>query len=1094
MTSSHIDPGSVPIVFIDGSDSAELRAQLSCLAQAEAVALDTETVYDGNDEMECVTAGGERITYKRNLDVDGPGSWRVLSIAARLGPAGSQTIKAWTVDMRDADFATISDVLSGVTPYGWNANFDRAVLARDGVNIRFWWDVMLADAVVRSGSNGSDSSWYASLAKAAYRELKVNMDGKDTIRLSYDARTDLSPEQVRYAGMDAVITLILGDIILARAKSSNLMDTVERECAAAPLINQMTRQGLPIDRDAYVEQVLTPARLAAANAAEQLAILTTGKTLLTTVTRWAEHKGRVVSSDEVATGLSVLRDEAAFKEFLADTRAASLAARERVATCFGDGNAKEDLFSESTLPAPPFNVDDDNDIRRFLSKSIPLFASCVVTASLDSTLSLDDVVRQAAQDPEAVTAAAAGKKRLLKAHDLDSLVLPALTRAQLPSVDDRMRAGALALADYRRYRSIVQSYGEAQAPFKLLPDWKLSAASDVKNALNVFSTSQVKEHFKRTEGSSRLLTSSDSVDHDTLVLIGGPVCEELLTFRKNEKVVTTYGDEFLKFVHPVTGRIHAKYSQALTGTGRLSSSSPNAQNLPPSAKKFLRPSAVSGRVTRVLVAADLSQAELRYVADQSGDQTMLTAFLRGEDLHTRTASLMFNMDLVALKTFDATAITDVDATAVEGLIQFRERFCVGPLAKVDPSRSAASVYKELRQKAKRVAFGYAYGLKGASLANQLTVDGVHTSKEEADELLALFDEAYPAVAAWMGRRVDDVSQVSSSMMTGEADVDFDASWRLHGMFAKATAAVTALRAKLGYNPDDEQVSQFLVSDSDVDARAPKGVLGSEFRVSERARITAGVAWARSFDYPVVLSKDGTPWMFTSRTAGGRVRSFPILTRDWEWGMVQSIVRSRDTTVASCRDAWVAAYNADALAAANAERERGNLRKDPVPVHLYKKGSPSSPRPLFGKELEKQFEDRSRRTALVAHVFEALPHMTRKLMRAGAADRVRALTNQYRNHPVQGGVADAMLVAMARIDADLVSEFPSAFAIQSVHDSLVVECDVLHARRIRDLMVKHMQDGLNSFCPNVLALAEADIQLSLDDKTVLSDSDLDKLAA
>lgn len=1092
------DPNDVPVTFIQGADTATLRRELAELVSASAVAFDTETVYDGNDEITVTGPEGLEVTFKRNLDVDGPGSWRVLSIAARFGTGEQATFKAWVIDMKDADFATINLMVHGCRPYGWNANFDRSVLARDGVLVRYWYDAMLFDAVLRAGANGSDSSRYASLASVARRELGVVLDGKETTRLSYDADTELTAEQIRYAATDAIVTLWLGDLLGARARELGLAETVLRECAAQPLIQQMTLAGLPIDREAYLNEVINPARAAAEDAAERLAIMTTGRDLLTTVAKWLRHAHPDMSSEDAsADGLAVLRSVELFGKFMADIRSAAEAAKAKVSVAAGGGIGAEDLFSDGPVVHVPFAIDDENDIRKWLSKAAPTFAGCVVAVSLNPELDLVKAEELAVNDPDGFAKACAGKKRLVKAHDLDGLVLPGLVSSTLAEVTDNLRTVARSLADYRRYMGILSTYGAAVAPVRLRPDWKVNAADSVKEILNTYAADQVKAHFKATTGTERLLVKSDSVDHDSLVLIGGDIANTLLEFRKSEKVLTTYGDEFLKFVHPVTGRIHARYNQAMTGTGRLSSHNPNAQNLPPAAKKYLRPKADGDVIRRVLVASDLSQAELRYVADQSADELMLGAFAAGEDLHMRTATLMFGVDLVALKKLDSVKLADIDPAAVEGFAAFYDRFCTGAEPKIDPSRTAASVVKELRQKAKKVAFGYAYGLKGASLANGLTVDGVPTTKEEADELLALFDSAYPAVSSWMGQRVAFVSGISSDILSaGELDVDFDASWKLHSTFAKVKVAAASAKTRLGYTPDPEEIAATLRSDEEfaqlVKDRNP-GLSEDELAalvISERKVMVDQVRWALGFDYPVVLTKSGAPWMFSSRTAGGRVRWFPILTGDWEWGMVQSIVRSRDNAVIAVRDRWVKSYNERLAAEFEADKAAGKVRKAPVPVCLTTTDRRSGRQMgLFGKELEKQFEDRARRTDLVAFTMSELPAMSFKLMRAGMADRVRAMTNQFRNHPVQGGVADAMLIAMARIDEDLQAQFPSAVAIQSVHDSLVVECDVQDAAAVKELMVKHMQDGLNVFCPTVLALAEADVQLSLDDKTALDEQAL-----
>ena len=137
--------------------------------------------------------------------------------------------------------------------------------------------------------------------------------------------------------------------------------------------------------------------------------------------------------------------------------------------------------------------------------------------------------------------------------------------------------------------------------------------------------------------------------------------EALLAYRSAEKVVTTYGEKFLALVHPVTGRLHSSYAQARTATGRLASSNPNGQNLAPVIKQYIRPEA-----GRVFACVDLSQAELRLLAAVSGDQNMLAAFASGEDLHARTAGLMFGVDMAVLADLAAGAVpaSPADGTAV----------------------------------------------------------------------------------------------------------------------------------------------------------------------------------------------------------------------------------------------------------------------------------------------------------------------------------------------------------------------------------------------------------------------------------------------
>jgi len=119
----------------------------------------------------------------------------------------------------------------------------------------------------------------------------------------------------------------------------------------------------------------------------------------------------------------------------------------------------------------------------------------------------------------------------------------------------------------------------------------------------------------------------------------------LLRFRTISKLKSTYLDALIQLVRPATGRVHTSYNQTVTATGRLSSSNPNLQNIPIRTKE--------GREIRkgfvpepghLLVSADYSQIELRVFAHYSDDPVLLDAFNRGEDIHTRTAAEVFNLD------------------------------------------------------------------------------------------------------------------------------------------------------------------------------------------------------------------------------------------------------------------------------------------------------------------------------------------------------------------------------------------------------------------------------------------------------------------
>jgi DNA polymerase I len=134
--------------------------------------------------------------------------------------------------------------------------------------------------------------------------------------------------------------------------------------------------------------------------------------------------------------------------------------------------------------------------------------------------------------------------------------------------------------------------------------------------------------------------SGYSTDADTLEKLAGvhPMPQKLLEYRAIAKLKSTYCDALPELIDPPTGRIHTSFHQALTATGRLSSSDPNLQNIPTRTEegKRIRRAFVPAPGS-MLLSADYSQIELRVLAHLSGDTTLIDAFAHDEDIHTRTA-------------------------------------------------------------------------------------------------------------------------------------------------------------------------------------------------------------------------------------------------------------------------------------------------------------------------------------------------------------------------------------------------------------------------------------------------------------------------
>jgi DNA polymerase-1 len=182
-----------------------------------------------------------------------------------------------------------------------------------------------------------------------------------------------------------------------------------------------------------------------------------------------------------------------------------------------------------------------------------------------------------------------------------------------------------------------------------------------------------------------------------------PVVPYLLEYRELHKLKTTYVDSLQRLVHPQTGRIHTSFNQAIAATGRLSSSDPNMQNIPirTSRGRALRHAFVAEE-SFVLISADYSQIELRVLAELSGDETLRSAFVDGEDIHARTAREIF------------------------GAVSF------GP-----------EEAKEFRRVAKTINFGIIYGMGAFRLANELGV-----SRKQAQAYIDDYFARYPRVQTY----------------------------------------------------------------------------------------------------------------------------------------------------------------------------------------------------------------------------------------------------------------------------------------------------------------------------------------------------------
>ena len=227
--------------------------------------------------------------------------------------------------------------------------------------------------------------------------------------------------------------------------------------------------------------------------------------------------------------------------------------------------------------------------------------------------------------------------------------------------------------------------------------------------LNISSPRQIGEllfdKLKLDPKAKKTARGSYTTDEATLAALSDkhPIIEEILEFRAVKKLLSTYIEPFPMFVNKQTGRVHTTFNQALTATGRLSSSNPNLQNIPIRTErgKEIRKAFVAGSADGLIVSADYSQIELRIMAHLSQDQHLIQAFRNGVDVHAATAEKIFG-------------VPHEEVTA------------------------------DQRRVAKTANFGIMYGISSFGLSQRLGI-----SRSEAKKLIDDYFNAFPAIRSFI---------------------------------------------------------------------------------------------------------------------------------------------------------------------------------------------------------------------------------------------------------------------------------------------------------------------------------------------------------
>lgn len=283
------------------------------------------------------------------------------------------------------------------------------------------------------------------------------------------------------------------------------------------------------------------------------------------------------------------------------------------------------------------------------------------------------------------------EKLLAVYRDMELPLLKVLSKIECTGAKidaDELRQQSQHLAE-RMQQLQAQAYEEAGAEFNLGSPKQLGQILFEKLKLPV-----IKKTAKKAPSTAEDVLQELALDY--------PLPKLILEYRSASKLKSTYTDKLPQLIDQKTGRIHTSYHQAVTATGRLSSSDPNLQNIPVRTEdgRLIRQAFVAEKGCQIL-AADYSQIELRIMAHLSGDEGLLNAFNQGLDIHKATAA-------------------EVEGIAID------------------------EVSAEQRRNAKAVNFGLIYGMSAFGLAKQLGI-----GRREAQGYIDAYFDKYPGVLQYM---------------------------------------------------------------------------------------------------------------------------------------------------------------------------------------------------------------------------------------------------------------------------------------------------------------------------------------------------------
>jgi len=299
------------------------------------------------------------------------------------------------------------------------------------------------------------------------------------------------------------------------------------------------------------------------------------------------------------------------------------------------------------------------------------------------------------------------KENLQKIAKLEFAVSPVVAGMELKGV----------FIDVKKWRKIIADLGEKrdrlaiefqEAIRHLYSFSQMDMFGGMGDMININSQVQLMELFNNKLGLN-IPSTNDAI----LNRVNNPIVKLLRDYRGYAKLVSTYGENLLQKINPVTGRLHPSFLQIATATGRFACNDPNVQNIPRNSKEFAFRECFNPAPGYKIVDADFSNFEMRILADFSGDEKMINALKNELDIHSYTASLMF----------DKPYSND-----------FKKKF------------------PELRQMAKPIGFGLMYGMGAPGLVGRIYAEtGKEITVEESDQLINKFFQSYPRVKSFLDK-------------------------------------------------------------------------------------------------------------------------------------------------------------------------------------------------------------------------------------------------------------------------------------------------------------------------------------------------------